>query len=246
MYAIEIAPGVTFPDRTFLSTTRARDAFAALLTEVRMRARWEGISPGERNVHLAILRWFADHGSAPSPEDVTGRLSGSSDQIGKHLVSLKARDLIVQRDGMIEVAYPFTSWRTPHLVEAKSVINRAVCAIDALGVAAMLGTRTQVRSKCHLCHVDITLSITMEPDPVVDARPKSVTIWAGVQSIESSAVETQCTQIVFFCARGHLVHWIKDTTDPTPGFDLTPLDATRIGSAIFKPFLIETTKTIRG
>ncbi|MDH3668666.1 MAG: alkylmercury lyase family protein [Paracoccaceae bacterium] len=236
-YSFEITSGGTFPDSTFLRSDQTRHAFVALLREDRMRARWEGISTRERQLHLAILEWFAGRGSAPSTEDLVGKLSVSADRVWRHLDSLNARDLIVLRDRAIDVAYPFTTRKTPHVVEANGVKNRAMCAIDALGIAAMLGTRTRIRSKCHLCCEEIDLSVAAEPEPVVDTQPDSALVWAGVQSIDGCAADTQCSQMVFFCMSDHLDRWVAEVSAQTAGFELTPLEAANVGSAIFKPFL---------
>jgi hypothetical protein len=72
------------------------------------------------------------------------------DAARERAAALDAADLIGLSGDRVQVAYPFTASPT-----AFQVILRggracyACCAIDALGVAPMLGTPVTVRSRCH-------------------------------------------------------------------------------------------------
>jgi hypothetical protein len=112
------------------------DAAATLRT---VRRRTAPTDPVERAVHQTILRVFAAAGRPPhrtelelpaapaAAEQVLGRLH-------------EADGIRLDPDGHIRVAYPFSAVPTRHRVRlATGVEVYAMCAIDALGMPAMLG-----------------------------------------------------------------------------------------------------------
>jgi hypothetical protein len=77
-------------------------------------------------------------------------------------------DDLVQLDGdQVVIAYPFASARTPFVVRLQSGADRyACCAIDALGIAPMLGEPVRVLSGCHHCRESLTFEVGPDgPEP---------------------------------------------------------------------------------
>src|SRR4030095_4984160 len=107
------------------------------VTSMRVRA----LSPAGRTVHRAILLAFATTGLAPDPSTLTAP-GGRDTKI--LLGELHDRDVIrLDEHGRIRAAYPFSGWPTTHRVEiAGGPAVYAMCAIDALGSAALPGART--------------------------------------------------------------------------------------------------------
>jgi hypothetical protein len=64
------------------------------------------------------------------------------------LAELAAGDFLrVDHAGRISAAYPFSATAAAHQVQITGrVVAYAMCAIDALGIAAMLGTSVLIRS----------------------------------------------------------------------------------------------------
>jgi hypothetical protein len=93
-----------------------------------------------RRVHRTILRTFADTGTPPT-----------QDQVGDDhsLELLAAHDIIGLDDtGEIAYAYPFSTRSTTHRVRlAGGARPYAMCAIDALGIPAMLDTDAVITSR---------------------------------------------------------------------------------------------------
>ena len=77
------------------------------------------------------------------------------------------------------MAYPFSAAPTAFVVRLADDRERyACCAIDALGVAPMLGESVHVRSQCH--HCGATLEFDVAPTgPAADAE--GVMVWVGVR-----------------------------------------------------------------
>src|SRR6516164_2671207 len=93
-----------------------------------------------RQVHLAVLAAFAQAGQAPGPVELerTARAGGADPAAA--LAELAERDVIAfDQAGEIRAAYPFSPSPTPIRVSWEGgPVTYAMCAIDALGISAML------------------------------------------------------------------------------------------------------------
>src|SRR6516225_9657737 len=94
-----------------------------------------------RQVHLAVLAAFAHTGRAPMRRDLerTARAGGADP--AAVLAELAERDVLAfGQAGEIRAAYPFSPSPTPIQVSwERGPVTHAMCAIDALGISAMLG-----------------------------------------------------------------------------------------------------------
>ena len=91
-----------------------------------------------RQVHLAVLAAFARTGKAPGRSELERiAQAGGADPAAV----LAERDVIAfDQAGEIRAAYPFSPSPTPIQVSWEGgPVTYAMCAIDALGVSAMLG-----------------------------------------------------------------------------------------------------------
>jgi len=92
------------------------------------------------------------------------------------VAELDARDLVYVSEGRVVLAYPWSGTPTAFVMRLTGGRERwACCAIDALGIAAMLGEPVQVRSHCHHCDEPLHLDVTPE-GPAGDA---GVFAWVG-------------------------------------------------------------------
>ncbi len=93
------------------------------------------------------------------------------------LAALDDGDLIRIRDGMIDMAYPFSAPATPFVVRLRDGGERfACCAVDALGIAPMIGQAIEIRSRCHHCGVPLELAATPEGASPEGSR---IMLWIG-------------------------------------------------------------------
>ncbi len=104
---------------------------------------------------------------------------GRPDSIRADLARLDKDDLIQIRDGLVDVAYPFSAFPTPFVVQlADGQARYACCAIDALGIAPMLGQRVRIQSRCHHCGEPLELWV----DPAGSGlEGEGVMVWVGKQ-----------------------------------------------------------------
>lgn len=92
------------------------------------------------------------------------------------VAELDARDLVYVSDGRVMLAYPWSGTPTAFVAVLDDGHERwACCAIDALGLAPMLGTPVTVRTRCH--HCDDAFALRVEPSGPVGGD--GVMAWVG-------------------------------------------------------------------
>jgi hypothetical protein len=111
-----------------------------------------------------VWRALLVHG-APIPIDVVEReatwLEPAAVRDG--LASLDEEDLILLQHGVVRLAYPFSGDPTAFTILLPDGRARFVCcAVDALGIAPMLGHPIEVSSTCHHCGEPIRFPVDPE------------------------------------------------------------------------------------
>src|ERR1700730_13554598 len=127
---------------------------AAELIDREVEARWTTRRAArETDVLQAVIRAFVQRPGPVTVEQIVAAFPDRPpDSLRADLRKLDAEDLIQIQDGLVDVAYPFSAFPTPFVVElADGEARYACCAIDALGIAPMLGQRVHIRSRCHQC-----------------------------------------------------------------------------------------------
>jgi hypothetical protein len=99
----------------------------------------------------AIWRAFVETGGPVAVAAVARALPAlPADAVRGRVAALDGADLIAIEDDRVTLAYPFTATPNDFEVALGDARRRyACCAIDALGVAPMLGVAVTVRSRCH-------------------------------------------------------------------------------------------------
>ena len=125
-----------------------------------------------------ILRMFLDRGGpVPVGEIVADLERDRAADAHDALVRLDDEDLIRISDGHVDLAYPFSASPTPFVVGFQDGRERHVCcAIDALGIAPMVGQPVEIRSRCHHSGAPLRFATTPEgPGP----GAAGVMLWVG-------------------------------------------------------------------
>lgn len=130
-----------------------------------------------------ILRMFLNRGGPIPVGDILAELQRDGAE-GFHdaLAGLNDEDLIRISDGHVDLAYPFSASPTTFVVRLPGDRQRYVCcAIDALGIAPMVGQPVEIRSRCR--HSGTPLEFSATPDgPGRDAA--GITLWVGKRTEE--------------------------------------------------------------
>jgi len=139
-----------------------------------------GIRRAARETPLGrrVLGLFLDRGGPITvAEIVAASDEGSPEAVHRALVALDDDDLIRMRDGLVDIAYPFSASATPFVVRLPSGCERyACCAMDALGIAPMTGQRVEIVSCCHHCVEPVAFPVTPHGP---GAEAAGVMLWIG-------------------------------------------------------------------
>jgi hypothetical protein len=140
---------------------------AAQLQDLALPSSWTKRREARQDADAALrVVWqhFMDRGGpVPIDEVVRSVPDRVPANVRAALMALDEADLLAIDDGGIRLAYPFTTGPNDVAVEvAAGVARYACCAIDALGLAPMLGEPVTIRSRCH--HCGESLLIAAGPD----------------------------------------------------------------------------------
>jgi Alkylmercury lyase len=149
------------------------------LTALDLEGRWQARrSARETAAFRRVLERFVERGGPIAIEELVTSLRGVEPAAARRaLVALDEDDLIRIQGSHVDVAYPFTASPTPFVVRWPDGRERfACCAVDALGIAPMIGRSIEIRSRCHHCGETLELASTPE-----GARPEGsgIMLWIG-------------------------------------------------------------------
>lgn len=118
----------------------------------------------ELKVKLAIYRYFAETGAAPSCDQVAERVGTPTGEVLQAYQRLRAnRVLVLEDDGIsVRMAPPFSGVCTQHVVKAGSRSYFANCAWDALGIPAALQQPGTIYSRCEQSMESLQLEVGLE------------------------------------------------------------------------------------
>jgi hypothetical protein len=126
-----------------------------------------------------VLRAFVERAEPVRVDEIVSAFPAEPpESVVEGLAKLDEEDLVRIDAGLVNLAYPFSASPTAFVVDlGRGRGERCVCcAIDALGLAPMLGQPVRIRSRCHHCGVPLDLSV--DPSgPGPDAR--EVMVWTG-------------------------------------------------------------------
>jgi len=137
-----------------------------------------------------VFRAFVDQpGSIPVEEIVASFPDRAPATVREALATLDAEDLLQLRGQRIELAYPFSAAPTAFVVDLGDGRGErfACCAIDALGLAPMLGRPIRIRSRCHHCAAPLALSVSPAgPAP----ETTGIMVWVGKRAEDRRACDS--------------------------------------------------------
>lgn len=199
------------------------------------RGRLAPVERGLRAVQQAALRSFATTGAPPEAAELESAAEPFGVPAARVLTELAAEDfLTLDGTGRIQAAYPFSATPSDHAVQiAGGPTVWAMCAIDALGIPAMLGTAVVITSTDpvtgELVRVEFTRASTTW-------RPATSVVSCGARPGDGPAAAVCCGYLRFFTARATAEQWNRQHADIT-GTVLGQAEAERLGAGIFGPLL---------
>ncbi len=237
--SVSLRPGVSLPDWSLASDDSARAALAGIVELIGIgTAKWSPLGVAEDRVWRCVVGQFAALGRAPTLgeiADATGLLPG---EVAEELKKLRARDVVVlDGEGRITGAYPFTERSSGHRVVVRGKTLSAMCAVDALGVGAMLGADAEIESSCRFCGAPIRAKTADAGAALAEVAPKGAVVWIGHYYADGCAASSTCTILAFFCSADHLAAWRAGEGSGHGGVQISVEAALHVGKAIFMPIL---------
>lgn len=235
--SFSVRPGLTFPDWSVVTSPVVKDALLAMVGSGHVLNRWSGYSPSADRVRTVLLRLYSEHGRAPTLGVLAGQTGLSEAEARPLLEDLRRRDLAVLDGDRIIGAYPFTDSDTGHQVRLDARTVNAMCAVDALGIGAMLDRDAAISSRCRRCAAPIRIMTRERGRALADVAPHTAVVWLSVRYEGGCAANSLCATTNFFCSDEHLSAWRRERRADEPGFRLSIEEALEAGRAIFGPGL---------
>jgi hypothetical protein len=137
-----------------------------------------------------VFRAFVDRPGSVAVEAIVASLPDRRpSEVWDELTRLDAEDLLQIRAEQIELAYPFSAAPTAFAVDLGDGRGErfACCAIDALGLAPMLGHAVRIHSRCHHCAAPLALGVSPSgPGP----EAAGVMVWVGRRAEDRRACDS--------------------------------------------------------
>jgi hypothetical protein len=228
-------------------STNGSDDLAEVLTRAGLPldniATRQAALPGPlRDLHRRVLTSFAGTGAPPTPTELIGWAAEHGLDLHEALRELSRTELVFTNPDASAVtgAVPFAAGASAHRVRiARGPDVFGNCAVDALGIAAMLDQDVDVRS---------TDPHTGEPVTAVSRagvwswQPGSAVVFVG-SSGPGRLTDSCCPVINFFTSAEHAEAY--RATHGLSGVMLTLPDAARAGALVFVDLLREPTTASR-
>jgi hypothetical protein len=197
--------------------------------------RGEHLSGAERKLYQWILRRFADEG-APSAEAMWAEASSLGLDFEPTCDKLASEDLIhLDSKGEVSVAYPFSGRPAAHRVVINGRSVYAMCAIDALGIAPMLGRPVVVTSLDPVTEAEIT--VWLQPDGTGTWQPTEAVVVAR-RACEGAAFQGCCQVLNFFASSESAEGYLREH-DEVSGQVISLPEAIEAGRCIFGEVLTQ-------
>ena len=186
-------------------------------------------------LHRALLDALLATGEAPSRESLAAHLAIEPDGLSAALHELVAADYAAfDESGRLTCLYPLSPHPTPHVAIVDGQRRYAMCAVDLLGIPAMLRRELALEGRCAACEASIVLRV--RPGTVITAEPPAALV--VVRRDEAApAVLACCPFTVFACGPAHA----EQLAAQPAGTRVLPLaEALAHAEALFGDFLAPT------
>jgi hypothetical protein len=161
-------------------------------------------------VHLAVLSHFVRTGQAPRRGRLAQLLGDRTARIEGLLRELASCDVIaLGRDGQIRAAYPFSPVATGiEVTWAGGPAAHAMCAVDALGMSAMLDRPVVIRAREPGTAATITVRVDDDQDTW---QPSTAVVYAAaIDDRCCPSVDRTCRYINFFTTVEAATGWAAE------------------------------------
>ena len=210
---------------------------ADIRPERRGKARTRRLSAAQGKLYSWVLREFAA-ARLPSEEATHAAATRLGLDPGEALSALAREDLVhVDATGRPVVAYPFSATPRGHrvLIDGKRWVE-AMCAIDALRIAAMLGLPVEIYSHDPLSGGEIW--VRLDPSEGAWWEPEEAAVLSGSESCEGPSLRGCCDVLNFFETRESAERYLAENSSLS-GHPTSLPEAIEAGRIVFAGVLAQ-------
>jgi hypothetical protein len=174
-------------------------AAAGLPTVDTFTDRLAAVPTPARALYRAVLEEFATHGTAPDLPATAASVGLDAPPARQSVDALAAADLVaLDGNGVLAGAFPFCAVPTRHQVSLRDGPTvYAMCAVDALGIPAMLGRAGVITSRDPV--TETTVTVDVDGDEIGWEPPDAAVL---VARVGTGPLATSCCRVIdFYAAR---------------------------------------------
>lgn len=198
-----------------------------------LAARLAEASPLARQAYARITARLRRTGRPVGAPDLKGVDEAS---FGRAIGELADADLIVPDIKHTHVlgAYPLTTESTDHHLDVDGVRLFAMCALDALAVAPVTGSKVCIDSRCVVSSQKVR--VRQEGDTLVVVEPKELQVGIAWQDTDGCAAHSLCRDMVFLANPQIAAEWREAGTGMRDTYSLN--EAVTLARTFFEPLAI--------
>jgi hypothetical protein len=165
------------------------------------------LTPPARRLHQWVLTAFAETGHAPRREDLDRAARDRGIEPDQAVTGLITQDVLaLDEHGEIRAAYPFSPNPTSHVLHwAGGPTAYAMCAIDALGVSAMLDRPVTITSTEP--GTGATITVDVDHDRAQWTPDTAIVLAGATNDTCCPSVDRTCGHINFFTSSHAAQTW---------------------------------------
>lgn len=225
-----VRPGVTFPDRSAVTSHVTRDALLAMVGSGHVLNRWSGYDPATDRARVALLQLYLEHGRAPAADEIANRAGLDETAVPLLLDKLRRRDLVVLDGERIVGAYPSLT-RTGAIRSHWRGAFSTLCA-RSTRLASGTDRDISIASRCRHCGAPIRITTRDRGQVLADVEPRTAVMWQSVR-YEGACAASSLPDDAVFCSDDHLSAWRRERSADEPGFRLPIEEGLEAGRALF-------------
>lgn len=143
------------------------------------------MTPDDLAVRNATYRLFVELGRAPTVDEIATSLGQASEEVVAAWRRLHdAHALVLDADGGLRMANPFSAVETAHRVDAAGHEWFANCGWDAFGVGVVLRSDSTIHTTCPDCGEALDIEVRdyrpIDPSPVWHVLVPARDWWADI------------------------------------------------------------------
>jgi alkylmercury lyase len=196
--------------------TKVKVAVKRLDTILPLLSGLKSLDAGDAALYCRILNSYVERGRTLSRDEATGHVS-NVDQSLSNMLDKKL--IVIDDDGSLSGAYPFTSEEREHKVHINDITANCMCALDALSVSSMFNVPTIIESKCHVTGKAIYLEQNR-----TNFSTGTLDAWFGINwgaaASDIVCAESLCMDMIFLANDTVAHEWMSQSPGTLEIFDL--------------------------